>query len=198
MADNIRMFRDHGVLGVLEQGNFAYGGGAAMDDLKSYLIARLLWNPDIDVDEEIHRFMVGVYGEKAGSYVEQYVRIMEEAETKSPLSIYQLPNAPYLTDELITAADELFRCALSAAESDTYRTRVEREYLSVRFLKLARLPMDAPCRTEKIKNFMKDLKKHGITEIFERTSLAVAENSLLTSMYASDRSERYSLYYTMQ
>lgn len=198
MADNIRMFRDHGVLGVLEQGNFAYGGGAAMDDLKSYLIAQLLWNPDVDVDEEIHRFMVGVYGEKAGSYVEQYVRMVEEAETKSPLSIYQSPNAPYLTDKLIAAADELFRYALSAAGSDTYRTRVAREYLSVRFVQLARLPMDAPYRTEKIKNFMKDLKKHGITEIFERTSLAAAEYALLTSTYTSDRSKVYSLYYTMQ
>lgn len=198
LADNIRMFRDHGVLGVLEQGNFAYGGGAAMDDLKSYLIAKLLWNPDSDVDKEIHRFMVGVYGEKAGAYVEQYVRMMEDAETKSPLSIYQSTNAAYLTDELVAASEELFRCALNAAESETFRIRVERESLSVRYLQLARLPMDAPCRAERIRNFIKDLKKHGITEIFERCSLAVAEQAMLTSMYTSDRSTWYSLYYTMQ
>ena len=198
LADNIRMFRDHGVLGLMEQGNFAHGGGAAMDDLKSYIIAQLLWDPDTDIDSEIHRFMTGVYGEKAGAYMEQYVRMMEEAETKSPLSMYQHPNAPYLTDKLITTSDELFRCALSAAESEIFRTRVEREYLSVRYLQLTRLPMDAPYRTEKIRNFMKDLKRHGITEIFERCSLAAAEYAMVNSMYASDRSACYSLYYTLQ
>ena len=142
--------------------------------------------------------MTGVYGEKAGAYMEQYVRMMEEAETKSPLSMYQHPNAPYLTDKLITTSDELFRCALSAAESEIFRTRVEREYLSVRYLQLTRLPMDAPYRTEKIRNFMKDLKRHGITEIFERCSLAAAEYAMVNSMYASDRSACYSLYYTLQ
>ena len=43
-----------------------------------------------------------------------------------------------------------------------------------------------------------DLKKHGITEIFERTSLAAAKYAMLNSRYAADRSASYSLYYTMQ
>jgi hypothetical protein len=198
MAENVRMYRDNGVMGVLEQGNFAYGGGAAMDDLKSYVIGKLLWNPDADIDAEIHRFMIGVYGEKAGAYLEEYVRMIEEAETKFPLKIKQHPNAEYFTDELIASADDLFQSALSAAESDAYRARVEREYLSVRYMQLVRLPMDAPNRAERIEEFFKDVKKHGITELFERQSLAVAKHAMLSSMYASDRSLRYSLYYTMQ
>ena len=56
------------VLGVMEQGNFAYGGGAAMDDLKSYIIGRLLWNPDTDIDPEMERFIQAVYGAPAASY----------------------------------------------------------------------------------------------------------------------------------
>ena len=198
LRDNIRLFRGRGVLGVLEQGNFAYGGGAAMDDLKSYIISRLLWDPDADVDTEIRLFTEGVYGKAAGAYLEEYVRMVEKAERQSPLSIYQFPNADYLTDELVAKADELFRRALSAAESDEIRRRVEREYLSVRYLTLSRLPMDAPARAERIENFFTDLKKHGITEIFERTSLAAAKYAMLNSRYAADRSASYSLYYTMQ
>lgn len=198
LAENVRMFRDHGVLGVLEQGNFAYGGGAAMDDLKSYVIAGLLSDPDTDVDAEIHRFTENVYGKAAGACLEEYVRMTEKAEQQSPLSIYQSPDAAYLTDGLVTEADELFLRALSSAESDEYRRRVEREYLSVRFLQLARLPMDAPARKERIERFFEDLKKHGITEIFERQSLEAAKSSMLKSRYTSDRSACYLLYYTMQ
>ena len=198
LQSNIRMFRDQGVLGVLEQGNFAHGGGAAMDDLKSYIIAKLLWDPDVDIDAEISRFTRGVYGNEAGKYIEKYIRMAEDEERRSPLSIYQTPNAEYLTDWFVAEADELFRLALSAAESDVCRRRVEREYLSVRFLELARLPMDAPARAERIENFFADLKKHGITEIFERRSLASSKYAMLNSRYASDRSACYSLYYTMQ
>ena len=198
MAENIRFFKRIGVRGLLEQGNFAYGGGAAFDDLKSYLASRLLWSPEIDIDEEIKRFAFSVYGKKAGAFLVEYIKMMETACCSHPLTIYQNPDTKYLTDELIDKADKLFVRAIEAAESPDYRRLIEREYLSVRFLKLARAPLDATDRLEQIDKFFDDVKSFGITEIRERRSLAVSKKCMQVSQYASDRNGEYSLYYIMQ
>ena len=169
-----------------------------MDDLKSYIIARLLWNPDVDINEERHGFMQAVYGKQAGELMEKYAILMEEAGSQAPLEIYQSPDAAYLTDTVIEQADALFREALAIAETEQFRFSVEREYLAIRFLQLARMPMDASGRDEMILAFFKDLKRHGLTEIMERTSLASSQICMLQSQYAKDRSSRYNLYYIMQ
>ena len=192
------MFHQNGVMGVLEQGNFAYGGGASMDDLKSYLIAILLTQPQTDVDHEIHRFAEAVYGPGAGQYMETYIRTIEEAERSSALSIYQYPDADYITEELIVKSEKLFEMALANAVSDDYRHHIEREYLAVRYLRLTRLPMDTPNRAELVQEFFTDIKRHGLTEIMERISLDDSQRAVTNSMYAKDRQGFHCLYYIMQ
>jgi len=118
------------------------GGGAALDELKSYVISRLLWDPDTDVELEIKRFCKAVFG-KAGEKMEEYTRLAMKACESAPLTIYQNPDAEYITDGFIEKADELFSEAMAFAETEEIRKRVEREYLSVRFLKIARTPLDA-------------------------------------------------------
>ena len=198
LAKNIKFFKEHGVRGVLEQGNFAYGGGACFDDMKSYIISKLLWNHNTDIDDEIHRFCMGVYGESAGPLMEEYTRLIEEACASSELYIYQYPDVPAITDELVAKADELVSKAISVADTGEYRKRIEREYLSVRFLKLSRLEMDAPNRTEKINELFDDIKRFGITEIRERKSLAVLKELMLKNRYVKDRTNEYLLYYIMK
>lgn len=198
LAENIRYFRRVGVNGVLEQGNFAYGGGASGDDLKSYLIARLLWNADSDVDQLIHEFCAGVFGERAGAQMEAYYLHMERACQSAPLSIYQKTNADYITDAVVERADELVKRAIAAAENETYRNRAEREYLAVRYLKLTRMEMDAPGRDGLIDEFIRACKGFGITELIERTSMACCRDIMKKVRYAADHPGRYVLYYIMQ
>jgi hypothetical protein len=198
MTENVRFFRSLGILGVLEQGNFAYGGGASMDDLKSYLIGRLLWNPDTDTELEINKFLSAVYGERSAVYLKEYVETMEKACQGAELSIYQLPNADYLNDDLIKKCDKLFKEAIEHAENCVFKERITREYLAIRFLILTRMELDAKDREEMINAFFKDVKSFGITEIMERTSLPASLDSMTRSRYAKDRSARYRLYYVMQ
>lgn len=198
MAENIRFLALQGVRGLMEQGNFAFGGGAAFDDLKAFLAARLLFDPSTDVDGEINRFLCGVYGKAAGSALREYLDIMEKACSGSPLSLYQYPDAEYITDELVEKADRIFKKAMSVAENDAYRERVEREYLSVRFLKITRSPLDAEGRNREIDAFFDDVKRFGITEIRERISLAASKKCMQEHRYVKDRSGDYKLYYIMQ
>lgn len=198
LTQNIRFFKRTGIKGLLEQGNFAYGGGASCDDLKAYIISKLLWDPDINTHNEIHDFCKAVYGEKSGKYIEQYVALMNNACSCANLSIYQHPDAEYITDALVKEADDLFRRALECEISEGNRKRIEREYLAIRFLQLTRMETDTPHRTEMIEQFFKDVKSFGITEIMERTSLAVSKTSMLVSRYAKEFPVNYRLYYIMQ
>ena len=197
MAENIRYFKREGIRGVLEQGNFAYGGGACMDDLKSYIIGRLLWNPDTDVDAEMQRFFTAFYGESAGVYMAEYVDLMEKATRDHNLFIKQYPNASWITDALIDQADAIFQKAFAVADGPALR-RIQREYLALRYLRLARQEPGTPGRDAEIDAFIQDVKKHGITEIMERCSLACSRQCMKESRYALDRSKKYKLYYIMQ
>lgn len=200
LAENIREFARCGVRGVLEQGNFAYGGGCAADELKSYLIARLLFDPDADVDAEIRGFTRAVYGKEAGRIYCEYLALMEAACMSAPLTIYLYPDSAHITDDLIGKCEEIFTRALLAAENDTYRRRLEREYLAVRFLRLTRTPLDTEGREAAIEEYIRDVKSHGITELFERTSVDMAEKAMKEGLYARERVSpmEHWLYYIMQ
>lgn len=91
----------------------------------------------------------------------------------------------------------MFAEALRLAENDTYRTRVEREYLSVRFLRITRLPLDAPGRDEMIEALFDDVKRFGITEIRERRSLASSKQLMKEERYMA-KLNGHTLYYIMQ
>ncbi|MBQ9747666.1 MAG: DUF4838 domain-containing protein [Clostridia bacterium] len=198
LAENIRFFRRIGIRGVLEQGNFAYGGGAAQDDLKSYLISKLLWDPDTDVDAAIGRYCESVYGARAGALIGEYIALAERAYEGHPLTIYQHPDAPWLSDDFVDRAEHLFRRAMTVAENARQREAIEREYLSVRFLRLSRMSLETEGREALIDAFFRDVKRFGLTEIRERTSLPVMRRSMTESRFAKAKNGEYSLYYIMQ
>lgn len=198
LKENIQFFKKTGVKGLLEQGNFAYGGGASCDDLKAYIISRLMWNPDTDIDEEMKRFFTAAYGEKSGKYIEEYVHLMEEACSSAHLSIYQHPDADYLNDELVEKCNELFTKAMESAENENHLHNIRKEYLAIRFLQLTRMEIDTPNRTEKIEEFFRDVKSFGITEIMERVSLPVSKHAMVISRYAKEFEGEYRVYYIMQ
>lgn len=87
---------------------------------------------------------------------------------------------------------------MDAADAQSILRCIEREYFSIRFLKLTRMESDAPDRTEKIEKFFYYVKKHGMTEIMERASLAVSKQCMLNSRYATDHTGEYRVYYIMQ
>ncbi len=197
MAENIRTYRDCGIRGVLEQGNFAYGGGAALDDLKSYVIARLLWHPDLDVHQLIDEFTAGVYGE-GGRYVKAYIYKMAEAVSGDvPMGIYDSPSAGYFTDALVEECDRLFALAEEAAENEVIRERIRRERLSVRFLQVSREEDDIR-RAELVDAFGEEVRHFRITEIRERVNLYVSLDNLKEKRYGDSHTGAYRLYYIMR
>ncbi len=71
---NIKFFAENSVVGLYEEGNYtASDSDAEFAELRAYLLAKLMWNPNIDLDAEINGFMQAYYGE-GWQYVKEYVR----------------------------------------------------------------------------------------------------------------------------
>ncbi len=196
VAENIRWYKRHGVKGMLQQGNFSYGGGASMDDLKVYLISHLLWDVNADVDTLICEFTDGVYGNGA-PYIREYLHLMTEAVKGKRMTLYDHPDAEYLSDELILRCDELFSRAEEVAENDQVRARIAREHLAIRYLMAVRTEDDAE-RAEKTDALARDIRATRLTEIMERTDLEVSFEYMKRSRYAKERPDRYLMYYIMR
>jgi hypothetical protein len=149
LAPNIRFFVDHGVRKHFQQTNT--GPGHEWSELKSYLLARLLWDPKANVDAETEDFLDGYYG-KAGRYIRGYVDALHNALERSGarLDIYEPPAvhaADYLSATDIALYDRLFDKAEAAAAGDPpvlTRVRTARLPLMYAELEIAKDDMFGP------------------------------------------------------
>jgi len=62
VAPNIKFFSENGVQGVFEQGMYQEGDSGEFGQLRCYIMAKCLWNPDADVEQLISEFMEAYYG----------------------------------------------------------------------------------------------------------------------------------------
>ncbi len=118
LQPNLQFFRDNGVSMMFEQASGADNVTSWMD-IRCYMIAKLLWNPDIDIDSVMADFYQGYYGE-AGRYVKEIVDTMTTALLQSGqrLDIYGFPvdaADSYLSEERMQQYDTLIAKALAVA-----------------------------------------------------------------------------------
>jgi hypothetical protein len=184
---NIRLFWEYGAKGVSEQGNYSQGSASAFASLKIYLLAKLLWDPDADIAKHTREYLNGYFGPNAAGPLRDILNLFEKAARGTHISLYDGADAPYLTDTLLSNADDLFCEALALAETPVQRLRVEREALSIRFSRLAALPMKAANREALVDAFAVDARKLGITELFERRELQGSFECMKKSRYSKGR-----------
>ena len=138
LQPNIKFFVDHNVKGIFEEGN--YHGGGPFAELRSYIMARCLWDPDVDWKEEMDEFLRAYYG-PAAIPIRQYIEMLHEKVQKDDIHmhIWTPPTAAYLTKEIINKADKLFDEAEAAVADDPILLlRVKKERLSVDYVRLSR------------------------------------------------------------
>lgn len=179
LQKNIQFLIDNHVRGIFEEGNNSDGESGEFDQLRQYLLAKLLWNPQQDPNVIIDDFMAGYYG-MAAPWMRRWFDLYNGRITPEiHMGIYDKPSAPYLDDELLKEGDRLFDAAEIAAENEDVLARVRTARLSIRFVKLSRLPTDAPDRNEQIHAFFRDVEAAGITQIQEWTPTSVSEQKML-------------------
>lgn len=125
IAPNIRFFASHGVRGVFEQGCYTTIS-PEFGPLKGYLMAKLLWNPDCDVEALAAEFTEAYYG-PAWPYMQEYIDLVMQSARKRHVGIcYSVHDMFDVTPEFIVRSAELWKKALAAGGTASQRAHVER------------------------------------------------------------------------
>lgn len=144
LQPNVSFLAENGVTGIFAQGTgYTYGDLA---ELKSYLLAKALWNPEVDADTVRADFLTHYYG-RAASHVADYLDVLQKAveETEAVLDIYGNPvnnRKDYLSPERIDTYSNMLDKAEAAAEGEEKASeRVNRLRLGMEYtvLQQARL-----------------------------------------------------------
>ncbi|MBQ3001780.1 MAG: DUF4838 domain-containing protein [Bacilli bacterium] len=194
---NIKLYKKLKVQGVLMQGNFSHGGGGYLDELKSYVTARLLRDDSEELDVLIKEFCDNYYGKNISNQVIAYINLWEDHVKNFDMWLYDDADHPMFDEVMIDKSLILLKDAYQNADLDK-KMRVEKLLLGIEYLRLVRLELDYPNKEEKIEQFRTKLLEHKITEIFERTALDYSIDVMKNSRYAKDRPNWYSLYYIMK
>jgi hypothetical protein len=135
-SHDIKFYADRKVKGIFAEGTSGAGGEFAQ--LKSWVIAQLMWNPNQDARHLINEYVDNVYGESA-EYIASYIQLLHDQLGKDAhLDIWAEPyEVNYLNQTTIRKADSLFALAKGAAAQDTaLSARVEFAYLPILYTKL--------------------------------------------------------------
>ena len=118
LGPNIRFFVANGVDGVFEQGSTGTPG-AEFAELRAWVLAKLLWNPQLDDNELIDEFLTGYYG-PAGTHVRAYIDTIHDIMQagRQPLGCYEEPNRKFMNIETLSKGWSHLKAAEQAVAGD--------------------------------------------------------------------------------
>ncbi len=127
---DIRFYRDHGAVSIFGQGSHGFSPVSDFDQMNTWLIQQLLWNPDQDDRALVKEFLAGFYGAAAPfllEYLDLTAEALAEAVAKGTLNLvdgerkihcFRQPNADWMTVEIMNKATALFTKARKAVAAD--------------------------------------------------------------------------------
>lgn len=139
-AKDLQFLRDHNTVAIFEQGENGSNGYGDFVQLRTYLIGKLMWNPDLEVAALIHEFMTGYYGAAAPA-LETYLTLLNHDLDQAPrpkIATY-LYNTNWLSLATLAKSFKAMQQAVVAVDGQTpYDKRVKRAQLSIAFALLTR------------------------------------------------------------
>ena len=148
-ADDIPMFKAHGVKGIFSLGSHSAGNGPAgsggfMDGLKAYVLAKLFWNSKTDVKAVTNDFLMGYFG-KSGKPIGEFLNMLETkvkvdhvhgwCATRSIDDSWV--NATF-TPSVMSESNRLFDEAEKVADNSDVLARVKHARLSIKYIEVMR------------------------------------------------------------
>ena len=174
LQPNLQTMARYNVKGVFEEANCADRGGVDFNELRTYLLSKLMWNPDCDIEAYRKEFMEYYYG-AAASYLDEYLNMMCDFVERENYHLYiqDTKRPPYLSNELLEKYNALFDKAEAAVWGDGVRLmRVERARLSIRFADVYwNEILNGNYNADKINAFFTDLRAHNISRLDEWSNI---------------------------
>ena len=134
LQPNLQLFNRYGAKAHFQQ--CYVERGVEFAELKLYVLSKLLWNPNVDINKIVQDFITTYYG-AAGPYIQRYFDRLhsEEISTTQSLDIYGTPAAfanTLLSQELMVQYYDDFNRAEAAVKNDS---------ILLDRVKIARLPL---------------------------------------------------------
>ena len=200
LQDNIRLFKKNHATMHFSQIAGSRGGDFA--ELRAYLVSKLMWNPEVNVDSLMQHFLHGYYGE-AAPYLYQYIKIMEGALIGSGqrLWIYDSPVSHkygMLKPALMRRYNHLFDLAEKAVAADPdFLKRVQRARLPIQYseLEIARTETekDLVDINKKLDLFEERVKEFQVPTLNERSNSPVDYCKLYRERYMPQKEKSLAL-----
>jgi hypothetical protein len=184
IAADVPMCRRNGVVGLFMQGVVSAGGGGENAPLRSYVMARLLWDTNTDVRRDIEEFHQGFYG-KAAPAMLAYFDLLQHVVSFPPAGKGDhcwCCSSPHFSEAFLAQAKRLFGQAQADAEDEAVRKRVWQAQLSLDYLEFVRAkkfavrsgayePADLTDVRNRYQSMIRQAQSFGITELGEGWTL---------------------------
>jgi hypothetical protein len=181
LGPNVRFFADHNVKGIFEQGAYTTNG-AEMAELRAWVLAKLLWNPNLDGQKLIDEFIEGYYG-PAAPHIRNYLNVTHDAVEAAGdwLGCFSEHTAAFLSCETLSKGWDRLKEAEAAVQNDPELLfRVQVAQLPIMYTLIlrwdqmskhaatisARWPLTGPIQ-ETYDRFIQIAKKKNITRLNE-------------------------------
>jgi len=168
---DLQFFAANNVKGIFEQGDNSTDGVGDFVQLRAWLIAHLMWNPNLNQDQLTDEFLQGYYG-AAAPYLKQYLDLMESSflTQKRNLSTYN-PDFSFFDLSTANQAIELFEKAQNAVKNQkVFLDRVTREKLSLDITTLLRYNVLKQSAIQENKDFLGPKDTQAAIDQFIKTA----------------------------
>jgi hypothetical protein len=169
MQSTMKYMHDIGITGYIY--NCGDGHWAAFNELRNYLLTKVQWDVDCDVEYHMIDFLKAYYGEDAAPYIKEILDIQtaQIAATAHAFDFDWHYQSGYYPIHTISKLDRLWKKALSADITDEQRFNVEVANLSWEYFKanqfLGKYFFLNPLRLKANEELYDAFKSHGINRV---------------------------------
>ena len=180
LLPNIKFFINNGVTGIYEEANY-FSKGGELAELRSYIMAKCLWDTNTDVNKVIKEFTDAYYG-AAAPIIREYIEDLHNTvcdEHNTHLKIWT-PPAEFLNypDKLAQWEDLFLKAEAAVADNPTLLHRVKVAHVGIQYassalsgalLKLEGEKLVPQLKVDKktVEQLLATIKAEGITHICE-------------------------------
>lgn len=178
---NTEFYLENNVYGVFHQSSREYGG--EMAELRAYIMAKLLWDNDIDVEYNMSKYLQLYYGKAAGGEISSIMQRMSDElyKSKKVLGLYDVPSAHkngYLSSTNVDYYFDCYNRAVDASkDNEIVLSRLEKYKISLLLARMYQSGYDFAAKENAANEYFELMEKHGIKSATEiKTDMAEVRN----------------------
>lgn len=150
----------------LQDNNYTNGVGFFLD-MQTWVIGKLMWNPNLDPEKLTKEFFVNYYGKSAEDLYKYYLLLINTFSKSTLVNTSFSHDFSYINPSLLQQATERFNSALRASRNNkVIYDRVIKEKFVLDNMKLSSFQLTSKAsNSSKINDFTNELKKAGVKKL---------------------------------